>query len=413
MRCSDLTSIEAPSGFSSRSYFNAVRTPSSTRSTEAASKRGLLVAAAAGAAAVLLRADGFGFVALALAAAFVAGARPRALAAVAVPVAVVLALQFLWRHGYYGEWLPNTARVKAGLSAARIERGWGYLASQLLAMPALAVVVLLGAGGVVRNRTRTGSGAVGAAALGMVLANGAYAVFVGGDFMAMGRFLAPSMAFAAVLFAVVSTPWALPWRLGFAAVLMTSNALAAVDLHGVPERWRQAVHFRWNTDRARSEVEQWASMKANGEELALLGRALRDQVAPGESMIRSSVGGVGYYTELWLHDRNGLVSPSVVDGSEPLERASPGHDRRVEPEFFFDRRPTYYGAKLVGGDFGRGGLGPDAQALAAAGKLVVRRTPLGRDLIEAEGLPQGIELQLLELRWPEGRGRSGPEPRRP
>ena len=77
-------------------------------------------------------------IALALLAALVAGARPRALMRPALAALVVLAAHFLWRHGYYGEWLPNTARVKTGLSGARLERGANYLASLVLAMPALA-----------------------------------------------------------------------------------------------------------------------------------------------------------------------------------------------------------------------------------------------------------------------------------
>ena len=368
-------------------------------------------AALAAACAALLRADGPLFVALALGAAAASGARARDLLRPLLAVVAVTLAHALWRHGYYGEWLPNTARVKAGFSATRLERGWGYLASLALAVPALALVP--------PAATLAGRGAprrVGLAAAGFVLVNAGYAVFIGGDFMAMGRLLVPSLPFLALAFAAASRAWRPVARLSFAAVLVVAGLLGNFDLLGVPASWRQAVHFRWNTETARSEVEQWDEMRANGLELAFLGRALERFTSPGESMIRSSVGAVGYFTELELFDRNGLVSPEVVDGSPPLERASPGHDRRVEPDFFLDRRPTYYGAKLLRPpDPGGGGpaLGREAQALVAAGRLAVELHPLPVDLLEppdslgplpaAARLPQGTALQLLRLRWGETR----------
>ena len=214
--------------------------------------------------------------------------------------------------------------------------------------------------------------------------------------MAMGRFFVPATPFLAVLFAAASQPWRPAARLAFAAAAVGLNLLGSFDALPVPPGLRQHFHFRWNTPEARSEVEQWAYMKANGEELADLGRALALHTARGESMIRSSIGAPGYFTELVLLDRNGLVSPEVVAGSAPLERASPGHDRRVDHAFFFGREPTYYGAKLVpAGAAADAGLGREARALAAQGRLEVLRRPLP----EGEGFPQSVQLQLLRLRW--------------
>jgi hypothetical protein len=340
--------------------------------------------ALAGAAAVLLRADGFLWVALVLGAAACAGeARvQRAVMRAGAVAAATVALHFLWRHSYYGEWLPNTARVKAGFSLVRAERGWGYLVSLLLAAPSIAVLSL--SGGLVRGGAR---GSVVLQALLVAFAGVGYAVFVGGDFMAMGRFLVPVMPFLALVFAAVSLPWALTARLAFAAAIVALNLLGCFDALPVPAGLRQHFHFRWNTAEARSEVEQWTYMKANGDELAALGRALALHTRPGESLIRSSVGGPGYFTELALFDRNGLVSPEVVTGSEPLQHASPGHDRRVEPSFFFAREPTYYSAKLIAAA-DPPAVGREAQRLIAEGRLEVLRHPAG----------DGIELQLLRFR---------------
>ncbi len=343
------------------------------------------LAAPAAVAAVLLRADGFLWVAVVLLAALRTGGGRvrRSVALTGAVVALAVAGHFLWRHSYYGEWLPNTARVKAGLSLARLERGWGYTMSLLLAAPSIALVML--AGGLARGTPR---GRVVLQSTVVVFAGVAYAVFVGGDFMAMGRFLVPSMPFLALVFAAALQAWSPSLRHGFAVAVVALNLLGCFDLLPVPSRWRQHFHFRWNTSEARSEVEQWTFMRDNGVELAELGRALALHTRPGESMIRSSVGGPGYFTELVLLDRNGLVSPEVALAHEPAERASPGHDRRAEPGFFFASQPTYYGAKLV--KPGRAvKLGREAQGLLAEGRLEVLRHPL----------EDGIELQLLRLRW--------------
>ena len=40
----------------------------------------------------------------------------RAVAVVGLITAVGVGAHFLWRYSYYGEWMPNTAKVKAGFS---------------------------------------------------------------------------------------------------------------------------------------------------------------------------------------------------------------------------------------------------------------------------------------------------------
>ena len=60
------------------------------------------------------------------------------------------------------------------------------------------------------------------------------------------------------------------------------------------------------------------------------------------------IGAVGYYSDLYIHDRNALVSPSAAQAQPPPGRLkSPGHDRTVEAEFFLDEQPTIYFARIV------------------------------------------------------------------
>ncbi|MEE2939764.1 MAG: hypothetical protein VX460_05215, partial [Planctomycetota bacterium] len=92
-------------------------------------RRRALALGALGAALALLRADGALLVALVLGPALVLGAArgDRALWRAALGGATLAAAAFLahmaWRWSFYGDWVPNTARVKVGMTAASMSRG--------------------------------------------------------------------------------------------------------------------------------------------------------------------------------------------------------------------------------------------------------------------------------------------------
>ena len=54
-----------------------------------------------------------------------------------------VAVYVTWRLSYYGDWLPNTARGRAGLSAMRLERGLYYVVSQAFTVPSVVLLLLL------------------------------------------------------------------------------------------------------------------------------------------------------------------------------------------------------------------------------------------------------------------------------
>jgi hypothetical protein len=81
-----------------------------------------------------------------------------------------------------------------------------------------------------------------------------------------------------------------------------------------------------------------------------LGHALMRHTQAGESIILGGIGATGYYTRLFIYDKYGLVSPEVVRGGKVRPKASPGHDLRVQEDFFFGERPTYWGALLAPAD---------------------------------------------------------------
>ncbi len=353
----------------------------------------------AGLACALLRADGVLWAGLMIATALLPAARQRsdallrAGAAALSIIALGTAAHMLWRHGVYGEWVPNTARIKAGLSGLRLERGWNYAIAYLLAVPScaltLAVAVLLRG-----NRAEE----LTWQALFAITGTFGYAIFVGGDFMPMGRFLVVSMPFFALLAAIAvrSLRAAQPAGIVFALACAALSVLPSFDVHPVPAGIRERFHFRWNDSRVVSEYQMWRGMRERAEHWALLGRALARETKPGESIVLGNIGAIGYFTELRILDVFGLTSRAVAMREAPLVRASPGHDKAVSPEFFFDERPDYWSAFLAPADAPHEfGLPGGLLESAAGERITIER----RKLDPANGFPLGIELRLLRMRW--------------
>jgi len=294
----------------------------------------------------LLRADGAWWVAWILGSGIAIGlARGERLLlrrclAAALISALVFGAHVGWRWITYGDWLPNTARVKLGLSGAALSRGSDYLVHFALTFPGvlLALLALIAA----RNwRARR----VGPALL-VVVASAAYAALVGGDFMAFGRFLVPALPFVALVLgaglAALEERGPRVIAGALAALCLALSLLPAFDLAATPHAWRSAFSVRLNRPDAceRSELAQWTRMNAQALEWRDLGQALAVVSEPGDSVVYGAVGAIGYYSDLFFYDRNGLVTREVAL-LPPRAGRSPGHDKTVPIEFFAKYEPTY------------------------------------------------------------------------
>jgi len=310
-----------------------------------------VAAGLAAALAVLLRADGMGWIAVLLGGTLAAGlagkqrALVRAAVLAALPALAVFLASLVWRRLTYGDWWPNTARVKVGLSPVAFERGANYLVHFLLTFPALVLVALLALPAFRRFRD-----AASFVAFLLILVTATYAVVVGGDFMCFGRFLVPALPFA--VWFLAGGLAALEGRAGrvvtgiVAAALAALSLLPAFDVHAVPESVRGRFRFRWNLPTFLSEYEQWHNMRAQGLVWAELGKALAAHTSPGDSLVYGAIGGIGYYSNLFMYDRNGLVTREVSERDPLAKPTSPGHDKAVPKAFFKKDRPTYLDAFL-------------------------------------------------------------------
>jgi arabinofuranosyltransferase len=309
-------------------------------------------------------------------------------------LALATALHVAWRLWYYGVPLPNTAYAKAGFSSLHLERGFDYVVSYALSVPISWVVPV--AALLLSTRHTV---IVRRAALACAFAC-LWAVYTGGDFMAMGRFFAPVMAFEAVLLGGTLAALAergARGRVVAATVAAASIALALLpsfDVHPIPAALREPFHFRWGNPEKLTEYQQWVTMKQRFATWELIARALALYTRPGESIVFGAVGVVGYRTELFIFDPYGLVSPEVARLSREPARESPGHDLRVEPGFFIEHDPDYLDALIVPtGTPMNAGIDPSWRTAPWANRLQVETRALSADA----GFPRGLELRLIRL----------------
>jgi arabinofuranosyltransferase len=170
----------------------------------------------------------------------------------ALPIAFTAA-QLAFRLAYYGEWVPNTAHVKANFTVVRLREGLGYLLTGARGLPALTLALLAGLG-LLATRARRRALVV----LLPMVAWSAYVASVGGDIFPAYRHLVPVLVLAAFVLAEAAA-W-LANRPPLVAAAAFVLVLAVPALASV-QRTDPEIH------RARTERWEWDG-KAVGELLA-------------------------------------------------------------------------------------------------------------------------------------------------
>jgi hypothetical protein len=267
---------------------------------------------------------------------------------------------YAWRCWYHQAWIPNTTAAKTGLPSILYLRGVDYVLAQWIAF--VTPLLLIPASFFIFTRKRI---AVGIAVAAMAWAFPAYAIAAKGDFMVMGRFLIPGLAFQTILLAWMLHALAGRRRLLIGGMTLAGVVIAAVGAlpawnhHLVPQNLREKFHFRFNTGRYRTEYEQWIFQNTNALVWGQKGKALgvyAEQYLhdPHASLVMGAIGACSFFCDLFIYDKNGLVTPEVahrpIDPKQMQDEddwKSAGHDRGVNYMFFLDKEPDILRAGII------------------------------------------------------------------
>lgn len=244
-----------------------------------------------------------------------------------LPALVAVAAQLAFRLAYYGDYVPNTAHVKAELDAGSLGPGFDYVCGALLAMPALSVTAGLGA------LVALGAARTRGAALALLLPTAAWLAYlcvIGGDHFPGQRLLHGAIA-----------PMALLSTTALLALPRTAARTVAAVALGVGAATVDAAVARAHrgSKEARGETWEWHG-KALGE---ALGRAFG---AEQPLVAVDAAGALPYYSKLPTLDMLGLCDraiattpfPAWIDTMRPEIPRPPGH-MRGNGSYVMDRQP--------------------------------------------------------------------------
>jgi arabinofuranosyltransferase len=240
--------------------------------------------------------------------------------------ALPVAAHLLWRHSYYGAWLPNTLSAKTGDLTQQLNGGSDYVRRYAQHAGAFLWLGLASAAAAIVDHRRAGL-----AIASIALLFGVYVVFVGGDWMPYFRFIAPAEPFAFLL--ADDALRAIAARRERAASL----AIAAFGAITLASRAGELLQAQRNIlvkdkdfwDDAAGRTAEWFVQHAE----------------PGPIAI-ADIGYVGYRTGFPIADMLGLLSPEV-------SRLPGGYTRKVGTGYtdvMFAKNPRYFVIIATGTD---------------------------------------------------------------
>jgi hypothetical protein len=326
----------------------AVRFAATKRTTDGFCMAGSLLAAS------ITRPEGFGLAVILFAATWLFGSAdmPRArMAAVAATFGVLFTLYFVWRYVQFGHLLPNTFYAKTGGGIQQVWRGFvyvGYFALHFL-LP-WTPLLLLGAweqtGGHRRQPVRIANDVAARPAAIVAAAASAYigyVVLVGGDYMAMYRFMVPVLPLLYVLLglAVDRTLAGVSLAPARAMVLAAAGAvtIAAVLVQSTPlEQALFADTPRMHGTYRGVGIERWHVNRFHV--IADFFKTL--DPTESSSILTWDIGVVGYRTRFVVLDALGIVDPHIAHAPPPpaMGVGLAGHEKQ-DLAYSYSKAPTF------------------------------------------------------------------------
>lgn len=235
--------------------------------------------------------------------------------------AAIVGAHLLFRHSYYGAWVPNTFGAKTGNLSGQLTAGSQYVWRWVRHTGPLSVFIVGGLGYALWKRQRA---LLALAALVVTIAG--YVVLVGGDWMQNFRFLVPFEPLAFLLVDVsLRAGWDRLARHARASLLLPAAAGLAIAFGA----WRARELTLMHRFILATEDRFWR-MAAGGTAKLFLEQP-KDTIALGD------IGYVGYATDYPILDLLGLVDAKIA-------KMPGGYTQKVGREwldYFFTRRPRY------------------------------------------------------------------------
>ena len=286
--------------------------------------------------ATLIRPEGAIFMAVAgfciLVDTVVRGRSLKSVALFALPFLVVVGAHLLWRHAYYGYWLPNTFYAKVhGLWWEQSRKFFAHFFADYrlhLFLPLGLIPVL------VRRRFDDILWLTAAAVY------CGYVVYVGGDRFEF-RFL---VAILPILYVLIADGLHMVWC-ALPRERPGQRALAGVITGGIAVGLLLSTYVgsvRPEAVRTRDGIASLGAIKSYGERRMFEGRYLRDLVERGvlPADLRVAVSGAGalpYYTMWPMLDVYGLNDATIAH--QPVRKRSyVGHEQRLPPGYLAEKR---------------------------------------------------------------------------
>lgn len=243
-----------------------------------------------------------------------------------IPIALIYAPYFAWRYTYYGWLFPNTFYAKTGGGWSQFLRGLAYI-RDFLVWPGGIITLLSIVPAALRRSRKTLLPFL------TCLVWTCYVMAIGGDSLAMYRFLVPVLPICYLLSAEglllvlerlgtrLAAFRARPARLAIVAIcllMVLSRSLASSERDFVKE------------DRIRVQGN-WVP----------IGKWLGDYAKPGETLAVAVAGAIPYYSGLYTIDMLGITDPHIAHVKiEKMGSGRAGHEKH-DVDYVLARRPTY------------------------------------------------------------------------
>jgi arabinofuranosyltransferase len=261
--------------------------------------------------------------------------------------ALLTGAHVLWRYLYYGYPFPNTYYLKSSGEAAELAgRGVAYvllaareLGWPLVALIALGLLVPVLRGSPEDNARLPARRLILWTSKALVLLFIPYVIRIGGDFLDLYRFFAPTLPLAFVLVAAglqaASHRVRVPWQ-GMLALGATLLAL-----HGY-NQWHLRARSLQVSEKARIDhgLEALGWTKLYALRWAAMGRWVASMAEPDEWMAVGAAGAMPYFANISNLDTFGLCDEFVAHHGS-IVASRPGHQRFAPFDYMVRRRPTF------------------------------------------------------------------------